>query len=53
VSDEGINMMERLIKVITAEYGSAFEPRTVDDLLMSLKTMGFEENLVRCVAHRR
>ena len=52
MSDERINMMERLIQVITAEYGSAFEPRTVDDLLVSLKSMGFEEKLVRCVAKR-
>lgn len=52
LSDERLNMMARLIQVIMAEYGSAFEPRTVDDLLMSLKIMGFEENVVRCVAKR-
>jgi hypothetical protein len=52
LGDERINIMERLIQVIVAEYGSAFEPRTVDDLLMSLKTMGFEENVVRCIAKR-
>jgi hypothetical protein len=52
MGDERINTVERLIQVITAEYGSAFEPRTVDDLLMSLRTMGFEENVVRCVAKR-
>lgn len=52
ISDDRINMMERLIQVIMAQHGSAVEPRTVDELLMSLKTIGFEESVVCCVAKR-